>query len=122
MSDASSNQEIVDRFRPLIEPRAIAVAGASASSVTLGNEIINHVRNFGFKGKIYPIHPSAEEVEGLRAYPTFADLPETVDYAYISVAAASIAKLLADAQGKVRTFFAFDPDGIMVQFDSGIES
>ena len=28
----------------------------------------------------------------------------------------------ADAQGKVRTFFAFDPDGIMVQFDSGIES
>ena len=102
MSDALSNQEIVDRFRPLVEPRAIAVAGASASSVTLGNEIINHVRNFGFKGNIYPIHPSADEVEGLRAYPTFADLPETVDYAYISVAAASIAKLLADAQGKVR--------------------
>ncbi len=28
----------------------------------------------------------------------------------------------ADAQGGVRTFFAFDPDGILVQFDSGIES
>ena len=28
----------------------------------------------------------------------------------------------ADAQGNVRTFFAFDPDGIIVQFDSGIES
>jgi len=28
----------------------------------------------------------------------------------------------ADAQGNVRTFFAFDPDGILVQFDSGIES
>ncbi len=27
----------------------------------------------------------------------------------------------ADAQGNVRTFFAFDPDGILVQFDSGIE-
>ena len=28
----------------------------------------------------------------------------------------------ADGQGGVRTFFAFDPDGILVQFDSGIES
>lgn len=27
----------------------------------------------------------------------------------------------ADAQGNVRTFFAFDPDGILVQFDNGIE-
>ena len=26
----------------------------------------------------------------------------------------------ADAQGNVRTFFAFDPDGILVQFDSGV--
>ena len=28
----------------------------------------------------------------------------------------------ADADGNVRTFFAFDPDGILVQFDGGIES
>ena len=28
----------------------------------------------------------------------------------------------ADENGNVRTFFAFDPDGILVQFDSGIES
>lgn len=102
MSDVLSNKEVLDRFRPLVEPQTIAVAGASASSVTLGNEVINHVRNFGFKGDIYPIHPSAEEVEGLPAYRSFADLPQTVDYAYISVAAASIPDLLAGAQGKVR--------------------
>lgn len=28
----------------------------------------------------------------------------------------------ADASGHVRTFFAFDPDGMLVQFDAGIES
>ncbi len=27
----------------------------------------------------------------------------------------------ADAQGNVRTIFAYDPDGILVQFDSGVE-
>ena len=102
MSDVPPDPKVLETFRPLVEPRAIAVAGASASSVTLGNEIINHVRNFGFKGGIYPIHPSAEEVEGLRAYRTFADLPETVDYAYISVAAPSIPGLLSGAGGKVR--------------------
>ncbi len=102
MSDVPPDPNVLETFRPLVEPRAIAVAGASASSVTLGNEIINHVRNFGFKGDIYPIHPSAEEVEGLRAYRTFADLPEIVDYAYISVAARSIPGLLSGAGGKVR--------------------
>lgn len=102
MSAAPSGPNAPETFRPLVEPRAIAVAGASASSVTLGNEIINQVRNFGFAGDIYPIHPSAEEVEGLRAYRTFADLPETVDYAYISIAAASVPGLLAGAGGKVR--------------------
>jgi len=102
MSDVPPDPNVLETFRPLVEPRAIAVAGASASSVTLGNEIINHVRNFGFKGGIYPIHPSAEEVEGLRAYRTFADLPEIVDYAYISVAAPSIPGLLSGAGGKVR--------------------
>ena len=102
MSDVPPDANVLETFRPLVEPRAIAVAGASASSVTLGNEIINHVRNFGFKGGIYPIHPSAEEVEGLRAYRTFADLPEIVDYAYVSVAAPSIPGLLSAAGGKVR--------------------
>lgn len=102
MSGAPPDPNAPEAFRPLVEPRAIAVAGASASGVTLGNEIINHVRNFGFGGGIYPIHPSAEEVEGLRAYRAFADLPETVDYAYISVAAASVPGLLAGAGGKVR--------------------
>ncbi|MCE2493905.1 MAG: CoA-binding protein [Alphaproteobacteria bacterium] len=102
MSDVPPDPNVLETFRPLVEPRAIAVAGASASSVTLGNEIINHVRNFGFKGGIYPIHPSAEEVEGLRAYRTFADLPEIVDYAYVSVAAPSIPGLLSGAGGKVR--------------------
>lgn len=102
MNDASSTQDVVSQYRPLVQPKAIAVAGASASSVTLGNEIINHVRKFGFEGELYPIHPSAEEVEGLRAYPTFADMPGPVDYAYISVAAASIPGLLSNAQGKVK--------------------
>lgn len=102
MSDVPPDPSVLETFRPLVEPRAIAVAGASASSVTLGNEIINHVRNFGFTGGIYPIHPSAEEVEGLRAYRTFADLPEIVDYAYVSVAAPSIPGLLSGAGGKVR--------------------
>ena len=102
MNDAVSNKEVVERFRPLVEPKTIAVAGASASGVTLGNEIINHVRNFGFKGDIYPIHPSAEQVEGLPAFRTFADVPKTVDYAYVSIAASSVPELLANAQGRVR--------------------
>ncbi len=101
-TEPSWKRDLVGRYRPLVQPKAIAVVGASATGAALGNEIINHVRNFGFRGKIYPIHPSAKEVEGLRAYTSLAQMPEPVDYAYISVAAKSIASILSNAQGMVR--------------------
>jgi acyl-CoA synthetase (NDP forming) len=102
MTVSQQDRGIVDRFRPLFEPRTIAVVGASASNVTLGNEMINQVRRFGFTGPIYPIHPSADEIEGLPAYRTLGDTPEPVDYAYVAVGAATVPGLLRAANGRVK--------------------
>ncbi len=97
-----STQEIIDRYAPLFMPKTVAVVGASTRGAALPNIFIRRIREFGFEGAIYPIHPAAAEIDGLPAYRTLADTPQPVDYAYIAVSAAQIPAMLAAAAGRVR--------------------
>jgi acyl-CoA synthetase (NDP forming) len=92
-----------ERFlAPLFEPKSVAVVGASANSVTLANEFIRQSRRLNFSGRIIPIHPTAKEIEGLACLRNFAEVGETIDYAYIAIAAERVPALLAEAGGKLR--------------------
>ena len=44
---------LLERFQPLFLPRTYAIIGASTSKVTLGNEMIHHLRNMDYEGVIY---------------------------------------------------------------------
>jgi len=94
--------DVIERFRPLFEPKTVAVVGASTKGGTLPNVFIRRIREFGFRGAIYPIHPSAESIDGLKAYRSLGETPEPVDYAYIAIAAAQVPPLLTEARGRVR--------------------
>ena len=92
-----------ETFGPIFRPRIMAVVGASASGgVSPGNEFIRHCRAFGFDGRLVPIHPDAATVEGLPAAKSFAEVGETVDFAYVAVGALQVPALIASAAGKVR--------------------
>jgi acyl-CoA synthetase (NDP forming) len=94
---------ICDHFRPLFQPRNIAVIGMSATRHNRCNTFIDQLLTYGFdREKLYPIHPSATEVDGLKTYPSLAEAPETVDYAYVSIRADAIPSLLSEAKGHVR--------------------
>ena len=92
----------LERFKPLFEPKTVAVLGASTKDVTIANTFIRRMKNFGFAGQIYPIHPSAPDVEGLKAYPSLGRTPEPVDYAYVAIGAERIPGAIAEANGRCR--------------------
>lgn len=94
--------DVIDRFKPLFEPKTVAVVGASTKGNALPNVFIRRIREFGFKGEIYPIHPTANEIDGLKAYRGLGETPNPVDYAYIAIAAAQVPPLLKDARGRLR--------------------
>lgn len=83
-------------------PKTVAVVGASTKGAALPNVFIRRIREFGYAGAIYPIHPSAAEIDGLPAYRSLGETPEPVDYAYIAIAAAQVPPLLAAGKGRVR--------------------
>ena len=96
------SDSVIERFRPLFEPKTVAVVGASAKGTAFPNVFIRRIREFGFKGAIYPIHPTAREIDGLPAYRTLGETPEPVDYAFIAIAAAQVPPLLKEGRGRVR--------------------
>ena len=94
--------DVIARFTPLFEPKTVAVVGASTKGGALPNVFIRRIREFGYAGEIYPIHPTAKEIDGLPAYRSLGETPQPVDYAYIAIAAAQVAPLLREARGRVR--------------------
>ncbi len=96
------SMNIIEQFTPLFAPKTVAVIGASSKGNALPNVFIRRIREFGFSGDIYPIHPAADEIDGLKAYKTLADTPKPVDYAYIAVSGAQIPAMLSAAKGHVR--------------------
>lgn len=63
---------------------------------------------FGYPGKIYPVNPTAGEIEGLKAYPTLKSIPGPVDYVICSVPREKVAQVVleaAEVQARVMTVF-----------------
>ena len=72
-------------IQKLMEPRSIAVIGASTDPKKTAGRPIAYLQKHHFKGKIYPVNPRVEEIAGLKCYPDIGSLPETPDVAIIMV-------------------------------------
>jgi acyl-CoA synthetase (NDP forming) len=118
-----TSKEIMEAYMPLFAPKTVAVVGASSKGGALPNIFIRRIREFGYSGEIYPIHPAAAEIDGLPAYKSLADTPKPVDYAYIAISAAQISGMLAAANGRVRyaqvvsSGFGEVEEGVVLQDD-----
>jgi acetyltransferase len=75
----------MSRIRPLLEPRSVAVIGASTDPAKSGGVLLSSLLRGDFAGTIHPINPRAEEIQGLRAHPSIGDVPEPVDLAFVVV-------------------------------------
>ena len=73
MSDAWKSD-----LRPLFNPRSIALIGASESS-SRARAVFNNLREFGYRGEIFPVNPTRSEVFGLKCYPSVTAIPATID-------------------------------------------
>jgi acetate---CoA ligase (ADP-forming) len=72
-------------LRPMLEPKAVAVVGASRNPASIGRRVVHALRTGGYEGPIYPVNPNATDVEGLPCFATLAAVPAGVDLAVIAV-------------------------------------
>jgi acetyl coenzyme A synthetase (ADP forming)-like protein len=84
----------------LLKPGSVAVVGASAREGAVGHELVRSVLDGGFRGPVYPIHPTATEIAGLPAYPSVVAVPDAVDLAIIAVPPSAVDAVVEDCAAK----------------------
>ncbi|MFI5032425.1 MAG: acetate--CoA ligase family protein [Reyranellales bacterium] len=95
-----SQQDIVTAMNRIMKPDAVAVIGASAEDGKIGNSVMKNLINGGYQGKIYPVHPSATEILGHKAYKSVKDVPGTIDVAVFAIPAKFVAQALTEVGEK----------------------
>src|SRR5437764_234632 len=70
---------------PLFRPRSLAVIGASDDPTKIRGRILAQIRQGGYPGRIFPIHPSHAAIQGLPAFAAIGAVPERVDLALIAI-------------------------------------
>jgi acyl-CoA synthetase (NDP forming) len=95
-----SQEEIVRQMNRIMKPDAVAVIGASSEDGKIGNSVMKNLINGGYKGQIYPIHPSATEILGRKAYKSVKDVPGKIDVAVFAIPAPLVAKALIEVGEK----------------------
>lgn len=84
----------------IFHPRSIAVVGASANPDSPGFDYVSSLQAFGFQGAVYPVNPRAEEILGLRTYPSLREVPGEIDYVISCVPASAVLALVDDCAAK----------------------
>ncbi|MEE4352413.1 MAG: CoA-binding protein [Desulfatiglans sp.] len=81
-------------------PRSIAVVGISNGTISIGRNFIQQLKEYGYRGNIYPVTKNRVEVVGLKAYATIKDIPGQVDYVICCLPASEIMDLLRECSDK----------------------
>lgn len=89
-AEARDRQAVVASMRRLLQPRAIAVIGASRQPGTIGHELVRNLVLGSFTGPVLPVNPKATAVASLPCWPSITEVPGEVDLAVVAVPAASV--------------------------------
>ena len=89
----------------LLTPLSIAIIGASTSTTSISGQPLRLMLDAGYAGKLYPVNPKHDEVQGIKAYPNAQAIPGPCDVALVAVSAANVPQALRDC-GKAGIPFA----------------
>jgi acetyl coenzyme A synthetase (ADP forming)-like protein len=99
-AEARERRAVAASILPVLYPRSIAVVGASRTAGSIGNRLLRNLMHHGFSGAVYPINPSTDVVNSVRAYKSVLDVPDEVDLAIISVPSELVLRVVDECAEK----------------------
>ena len=88
-------------LQSFFNPESVAIVGATRQKGKVGYQILTNLVAGGYPGKIFPVNPKADEIEGLKCYPDLSSIGETPDLVIIIVPAPFVASVMEEC-AKVR--------------------
>jgi acetyl coenzyme A synthetase (ADP forming)-like protein len=87
-------------MRAFLEPRSVAVVGASRQRGTVSGELFHNLLAAGFNGPVYPVNPKSSVVQSVVAYKSVLDVPGPVDLAVLALPAPYVVKAAQECAAK----------------------
>ncbi|HEY4695315.1 MAG TPA: acetate--CoA ligase [Candidatus Hydromicrobium sp.] len=87
-------------LRDFFCPDSVAVIGAAREEKKVGHTILDNIINSGFKGKLFPVNPNADEIHGIKCYPSVLNIPVNIDLAIIVVPVQFVLQVLEECSKK----------------------
>ena len=82
ISTAQPNADFMEKF---FTPESVALVGASATPGKIGNSVLDSMAKHDYKGKVYPINPKADEILGIKCYPSLEAIQDPIDLVVVCV-------------------------------------
>lgn len=79
--------ELKAKLDRMFFPESLAIIGATDFPGKWGFSIMTAIMGGGYKGRIYPVNPTKENILGLKAYTSVKDIPEIVDLVIFTIPA-----------------------------------
>ena len=77
----------MDAISRLLQPRSVAVIGASGDPAKTAGRPVSYLLKHGFTGKVYPVNPKLDRIGDLPCYRDVASLPEVPDVGIVLLGA-----------------------------------
>ena len=87
-------------LKTFFNPSSVALVGATEDLSKFGGRCLNHMLEFGYRGRVYPVNPKYPTLRGLPCYASILELPETPDHVGIVVAAERVPVTLRQCAAK----------------------
>ena len=84
----------------LLTPRSVALVGASDNPARIGGRPLAFFKNLGYEGKIFPVNPNRDKVQGIDAFPSLAEINDDVDFVLVAVPAKGVLDVMRQAVEK----------------------
>jgi acyl-CoA synthetase (NDP forming) len=95
-------------LRAILEPRSIAVVGASEQPGNFGGETVRHLKRFGYPGPVWPVGRSGAPVAGVASFTRIDALPAVPDLVIFAIPANALLPALEEcADFGVRSGIAY---------------
>lgn len=79
-----------------LRPQSVAIIGASNNTERISGRALHYLKSAGFEGRIYPVNPKRTIVQGLPAFGSVTDIPESADIALICLGADHLLQAVND--------------------------
>ncbi|MBT3702775.1 MAG: acetate--CoA ligase family protein [Alphaproteobacteria bacterium] len=90
----------ITTLEQMLSPRSVAIVGASDNPGRIGGRPLAYLIDHKFTGDIYPVNPTRDTVQGLKAWPSILDIDGHIDTVVIAVPAPHVVQTVRDCVTK----------------------